>query len=250
MGSSASVGPLRCTLRYELALLPKSFDRPGPKSMRPATYLGGRQNRLVKTNSWTHVAPLNQRSFEIGLSLKSTTANDANGKRKSSQGLRCSIFNEGASRFFKFQLDFDRYTPVMPPSLRRAFCQPSNKPVAYLTAASIDQKRLFALSSVPQPKRAIGNVWNTTSRSFGWAKIPRRNISRSAYACSPIFVAVYKVQWQVRSACPNVLFRENDSAFNGIHSAPIMDWPQYAMSSRWRAPANRQFEACSISKGW
>ena len=170
----------------QVSAVAKKLRSARPEVDETGNVLGRASKSSGEDKSWTHVAPLNQRSFEIGLSLKSTTANDANGKRKSSQGLRCSIFNEGASRFFKFQLDFDRYTPVMPPSLRRAFCQPSNKPVAYLTAASIDQKRLFALSSVPQPKRAIGNVWNTTSRSFGWAKIPRRNISRSAYACSPI----------------------------------------------------------------
>src|SRR5262249_40250031 len=35
--TSASRCPRRCALRYSLALLPKSFERPGPKSVRPAT---------------------------------------------------------------------------------------------------------------------------------------------------------------------------------------------------------------------
>src|SRR5215813_5393807 len=30
-----------CTLRYSSALLPKSFARPGPKSVSPATYCSG-----------------------------------------------------------------------------------------------------------------------------------------------------------------------------------------------------------------
>src|SRR5579859_4908098 len=36
--TSACVGPRSCTLRYSSALLPKSFERPGPKSVSPATY--------------------------------------------------------------------------------------------------------------------------------------------------------------------------------------------------------------------
>src|SRR5580704_2076187 len=39
--TSASEGPRLCTLRYSSALLPKSFERPGPKSMSPATYCSG-----------------------------------------------------------------------------------------------------------------------------------------------------------------------------------------------------------------
>src|SRR6185295_16754184 len=39
--TSASAGPRRCTLRYSSALLPKSFERPGPKSVSPATYCSG-----------------------------------------------------------------------------------------------------------------------------------------------------------------------------------------------------------------
>src|SRR6266849_7539726 len=39
--TSASEGPRRCTLRYSSALLPKSFERPGPKSVSPATYCSG-----------------------------------------------------------------------------------------------------------------------------------------------------------------------------------------------------------------
>ena len=36
--TSASERPRLCTLRYPSALLPKSFERPGPKSVSPATY--------------------------------------------------------------------------------------------------------------------------------------------------------------------------------------------------------------------
>src|SRR5215831_18542247 len=39
--TSACEGPRSCTLRYSSALLPKSFERPGPKSVRPATYCSG-----------------------------------------------------------------------------------------------------------------------------------------------------------------------------------------------------------------
>src|SRR5690349_11481033 len=39
--TSACEGPLLCTLRYSSALLPKSFERPGPKSVRPAMYCSG-----------------------------------------------------------------------------------------------------------------------------------------------------------------------------------------------------------------
>src|ERR1700687_1911063 len=39
--TSASERPLPCTLRYSSALLPKSFERPGPKSVSPATYCSG-----------------------------------------------------------------------------------------------------------------------------------------------------------------------------------------------------------------
>src|SRR5258705_13900073 len=39
--TSASEGPWWCTLRYSSALLPKSFERPGPKSVRPATNCSG-----------------------------------------------------------------------------------------------------------------------------------------------------------------------------------------------------------------
>src|ERR1700757_4531586 len=39
--TSASVRPIWCTLRYSSALLPKSFERPGPKSVSPATYCSG-----------------------------------------------------------------------------------------------------------------------------------------------------------------------------------------------------------------
>src|SRR5436190_8186775 len=39
--TSACDGPRSCTLRYSSALLPKSFERPGPKSVSPATYCSG-----------------------------------------------------------------------------------------------------------------------------------------------------------------------------------------------------------------
>src|SRR5260370_40987839 len=39
--TSACEGPRLCTLRYLSALLPKSFERPGPKSVSPATYCSG-----------------------------------------------------------------------------------------------------------------------------------------------------------------------------------------------------------------
>src|SRR5215470_4604438 len=39
--TSASERPRRCTLRYSSALLAKSFDRPGPKAVSPATYSSG-----------------------------------------------------------------------------------------------------------------------------------------------------------------------------------------------------------------
>src|SRR5258705_12504152 len=39
--TSACDGPRLCTLRYSSALLPKSFERPGPKSVSPATYCSG-----------------------------------------------------------------------------------------------------------------------------------------------------------------------------------------------------------------
>src|SRR6266404_7079615 len=39
--TSASVRLRRCTLRYSSALLPKSLERPGPKSVSPATYCSG-----------------------------------------------------------------------------------------------------------------------------------------------------------------------------------------------------------------
>src|SRR5215467_8587399 len=39
--TSACEGPRLCTLRYLSALLPKSFERPGPKSVRPAMYCSG-----------------------------------------------------------------------------------------------------------------------------------------------------------------------------------------------------------------
>src|SRR5258708_13193222 len=39
--TSACEGPRLCTLRYSSALLPKSFERPGPKSVSPATYCSG-----------------------------------------------------------------------------------------------------------------------------------------------------------------------------------------------------------------
>src|SRR5215813_1545060 len=39
--TSACEGPRSCTLRYSSALLPKSFERPGPKSVSPATYRSG-----------------------------------------------------------------------------------------------------------------------------------------------------------------------------------------------------------------
>src|SRR3954464_12442236 len=39
--TSACEGPRLCTLRYSSALLPKSFERPSPKSVSPATYCSG-----------------------------------------------------------------------------------------------------------------------------------------------------------------------------------------------------------------
>src|SRR5258705_5832097 len=39
--TSACDGPRLCTLRYSSALLPNSFERPGPKSVSPATYCSG-----------------------------------------------------------------------------------------------------------------------------------------------------------------------------------------------------------------
>src|SRR5580692_7862660 len=39
--TSACEEPRSCTLRYSSALLPKSFERPGPKSVSPATYCSG-----------------------------------------------------------------------------------------------------------------------------------------------------------------------------------------------------------------
>src|SRR5208283_3098119 len=39
--TSACEGPRSCTLRYSSALLPKSFERPGPKSVSPARYCAG-----------------------------------------------------------------------------------------------------------------------------------------------------------------------------------------------------------------
>src|SRR5271155_2402046 len=39
--TSAFEGPRLWTLRYSSALLPKSFERPGPKSVSPATYCSG-----------------------------------------------------------------------------------------------------------------------------------------------------------------------------------------------------------------
>src|ERR1700729_2643117 len=39
--TSACEGPRSCTWRYSSALLPKIFDRPGPKSVRPAMYCSG-----------------------------------------------------------------------------------------------------------------------------------------------------------------------------------------------------------------
>src|SRR2546430_9403890 len=39
--TSASPGPWLCTLRYLSALLPNSFERPGPKSVSPATNCSG-----------------------------------------------------------------------------------------------------------------------------------------------------------------------------------------------------------------
>src|SRR6185436_8900793 len=39
--TSACEPPRSCTLRYSSALLPKSFERPGPKSVSPATYCSG-----------------------------------------------------------------------------------------------------------------------------------------------------------------------------------------------------------------
>src|SRR5260221_5584212 len=39
--TSACEGPRSCTLRYSSALLPKSFERPGPKSVSPATNCSG-----------------------------------------------------------------------------------------------------------------------------------------------------------------------------------------------------------------
>src|SRR6516164_4951017 len=39
--TSACDGPRLCTFRYSSALLPKSFERPGPKSVSPATYCSG-----------------------------------------------------------------------------------------------------------------------------------------------------------------------------------------------------------------
>src|SRR5215468_992718 len=39
--TSACEGPRSCTLRYLSALLPKSFERPGPKSVSPAVYCSG-----------------------------------------------------------------------------------------------------------------------------------------------------------------------------------------------------------------
>src|SRR5260370_24167390 len=39
--TSACEGPRLCTLRYSSALLPKSFEPPGPKSVSPATYCSG-----------------------------------------------------------------------------------------------------------------------------------------------------------------------------------------------------------------
>src|ERR1700752_1095772 len=39
--TSASEALRRCTLRYSSALLPKSFERPGPKSVSPAMNCSG-----------------------------------------------------------------------------------------------------------------------------------------------------------------------------------------------------------------
>src|ERR1700694_5138686 len=39
--TSACEGPRSCSLMYASALLPKSFERPGPKSVSPATYCSG-----------------------------------------------------------------------------------------------------------------------------------------------------------------------------------------------------------------
>src|SRR5690242_5213336 len=39
--TSASMAPRLCTLRYSSVLLPKSSERPGPKSVSPAMYCSG-----------------------------------------------------------------------------------------------------------------------------------------------------------------------------------------------------------------
>src|SRR5436190_16422259 len=75
--TSACEGPRLCTLRYSSALLPKSFERPGPKSVSPATYCSGVEvvvwwRRIVdmrapysmRSDSVNFIAPFNPRNSE------------------------------------------------------------------------------------------------------------------------------------------------------------------------------------------
>src|SRR5262250_107567 len=64
--TSACEGPRSCTLRYLSALLPKSFERPGPKSVSPAMNCSGVE--VVVYLKWIVdiCAPLHQ-IFTLGL---------------------------------------------------------------------------------------------------------------------------------------------------------------------------------------
>src|SRR6476646_1813655 len=55
--TSACEGPRSCTLRYSSALLPKSFERPGPKSEPGDVLLGPRGGCLVQVDRG-HASPL------------------------------------------------------------------------------------------------------------------------------------------------------------------------------------------------
>src|SRR5215468_2793175 len=70
--TSACEGPRLCTLRYSSALLPKSFERPGPKSVSPATYCSG----VEVVVSWRWIVDMRApyrggvtQDFPIGLGL-------------------------------------------------------------------------------------------------------------------------------------------------------------------------------------
>src|SRR4029453_14645840 len=95
--TSASCEPLLCTLRYSSALLPKSFERPGPKSVSPAMNCSGdevvvwwrwivdmRVPYLDGVTSFMYITPISRRS--VVRSVATVASQDQDRSRRQHTG--------------------------------------------------------------------------------------------------------------------------------------------------------------------